>query len=721
MKLKKIALITAVSSCLLAASWLFLREPTLTTDAVGHGEVASLRAALAEWRQAYENSGGHSALLRLPLGYSKVLSHRHSRARGRLELNLADGRLSVHATGLEPGDYDVWLLDNRPAGQSAAPEPGDGLLQVGRFHAADGPARLETRLDAARLQGFTLDAVLVTDAGLAPASGTVIVGSPDLLQKLYFAERPGHTVAVGHLEGRPEASPLAFEFLLPKVARADGAGDLASVLGPLVAEGRRLFHKETFGGNGRTCGTCHREDHNFTIDPDYIKNLPQSDPLFVAENDPALAGLEDSNLLRKHALILTNIDGPGTDVFRSVPHTLALATSITSETIAAGGEFAADEQFANATGWGGDGAPGSGSLREFALGAIPQHMTRRLERRPGVDFRVPTSAELDALQAYLLSLGRDKDYPLWQLRFTDPLVEAGKLLFDTKQNPCSDGKEQTGNPARCSGGATPVLGQTGNCNGCHQNAGARSSTTKANPTRDTGIEQLKITPARLLKPDLSYDHGFGQAASLCGPKADQPCFGDGRFNTPPLIEAADTAPFFHNNAVSTLEEAIAMYNSDAFNNSPGALTSKMADRRVKLDASQVVAIASFLRAINVLENIRQSDRLDRQARALGNDAVAREIARLGYAENQDAIRVLKEGVLGTSWKAAQILERAAEFQRLALNARHRSLRNVFLQTALAKKKEARRLIARCDPNAPVPTTVTLPPAGFAYSCADLDL
>ena len=45
--------------------------------------------------------------------------------------------------------------------------------------------------------------------------------------------------------------------------------------------------------------------------------------------------------------------------------------------------------------------------------------------------------------------------------------------------------------------------------------------------------------------------------------------GVGRFNVPPLTEAADTAPFFHNNAIKTLEEAIAFYSSDEFFLSPG--------------------------------------------------------------------------------------------------------------------------------------------------------
>jgi cytochrome c peroxidase len=47
---------------------------------------------------------------------------------------------------------------------------------------------------------------------------------------------------------------------------------------PLVAKGRELFFKETFDGNGRTCGTCHRAEDNLTIDAAFIATLPSNDP-----------------------------------------------------------------------------------------------------------------------------------------------------------------------------------------------------------------------------------------------------------------------------------------------------------------------------------------------------------------------------------------------------------------------------------------------------------
>ncbi len=102
----------------------------------------------------------------------------------------------------------------------------------------------------------------------------------------------------------------------------------------LIAKGRDLFFNETFDGNGRTCGTCHREDNNFTIDPAFIATLPDDDPLFVAEFNPALKTLERPKLMREFGLILENQDGfndlANNFNLRGVPHTLAMRTSIDS-------------------------------------------------------------------------------------------------------------------------------------------------------------------------------------------------------------------------------------------------------------------------------------------------------------------------------------------------------------------------------------------------------
>src|SRR3546814_9251049 len=55
------------------------------------------------------------------------------------------------------------------------------------------------------------------------------------------------------------------------------------------------------------------------------------------------------------------------------------------------------------------------SLRSFATGAVIQHFTKTLNRIPGVDFRLPTDAELDALQAFQLSRSEEHTSELQSL------------------------------------------------------------------------------------------------------------------------------------------------------------------------------------------------------------------------------------------------------------------------------------------------------------------
>jgi cytochrome c553 len=676
--------------------WLW---PAPEAPFTGHGDPGSLGRTYQRWKTAYEARGG-ARRLRLDLTASGSLSGAAARAAGRAMLDLADGRLQVDAAGLpEDSAYEVWLLDHRAASGIKA-----GVLTGG----ARG-LRLRTILDRDRAHGFTLDAIVVVPSGREPGAGGLLQGSPSLFQRLYYGER-AWTVALAppgvHDAAGSAASAPTFAFLLPKAAHAAESRNPPAgerVLAALIARGRELFTRETFGGNGRTCATCHRPDNNHTIDPKYIARLPRTDPLFVAETNPALAELEKPALMRQFGLFMAHADGfDKPAVMRSVPHLLALSTSLDFETREAGGEFPEDSDFftehggrAQALGWSQDGAPENGSLRDFTKGAVRQHLPRSLNRIEGQDFRMPTEDELDAMEAYMLSLGRNSEINLAALKFKSPLVEKGKLLFDQKQNPVD-------------GGGQPVFGQSANCNGCHMNAGARSSTTAANPTRDTGVERMRDQLHRLADPSVPYDGGFGQRLQLdCGPDYDAACYGDGstdprgtrpaghgrlnRFNTPPLVEAADTGPFFHNNSIGTLEEAVAYYNTDAFNNSPGAFTAKGANRQTRIDSSQVQAVALFLRYINVLENIRSANQLAEKAMAASR-AKAKELVRLAAADTEDAVEVIREAVFIPHPDALARLELAQRFERLAMSSLTNGQRRKYLRKAVDLQNQARAAI-----------------------------
>ena len=382
----------------------------------------------------------------------------------------------------------------------------------------------------------------------------------------------------------------------------------------LVAEGERIFFYETFDGNGRTCGTCHRLEDNFGLSPAFIATLPPDDPLFIAEFDDNLdENFEKPVLMRRLGLILENQDGfgdlPSNFNMRGIPHTLALSTSITS----AGGPR---------TGWSGDGSPGDGSLRSFAVGAVIQHFPKTVNRLVGSDFRLPTDAELDALEAFQLSLGRQEELAL-PLDLRSPVASRGQEIFISRAQ--------------------------GKCNACHFNAGANGDPELFGPTAgnlnfNTGVEAMADQPADLVLPGNPEDDGFGVP-------------GNGEFNVPVLVEAADTPPFFHNNSVATLEGAIAFYNTPAFNDSSaGQLVQGATGSGIDLTSSQVDAVAAFLRVINALENVRASEALIGKGLAEAGDRA--EMARRASFEIADAMEVLNVQNLHPS--AVAWLEEAAE-------------------------------------------------------------
>lgn len=410
----------------------------------------------------------------------------------------------------------------------------------------------------------------------------------------------------------------------------------------LVAKGRQLFFSETFGGNGRTCGTCHPAENNFTIDPSFIARLPKNDPLFVAEFTPALSkNFENPRLMREFGLILENLDGfadlENKFVMRGVPHTLGMRVSIASPQ-------------GPRTGWSGDGAPGDGSLRSFAVGAVIQHFTKTLNRVPGVDFRLPTDAELDALEAFQLSLGRQQELTLpLPLKGVVPL--RGQAMF-----------------------LDPKLGK---CNFCHENAGANANLgagSLGNQNFDTGVEALPDRPARLTGEKVPADDGFGRP-------------GDRTFNTPSLVEAADTAPFFHDNSVATLEAAVGFYDGDSFNSSPaGKLLAGATGGGIELDATQIQAIASFLRVVNALDNIRSASGLFVRAGSVRLSQIDRDAdLAQAIADTRDAARVLREASLHSP--AVLLLEQAHRQGRKA--QRSWFSRDRHLHDALAHLSSAR--------------------------------
>jgi hypothetical protein len=409
-----------------------------------------------------------------------------------------------------------------------------------------------------------------------------------------------------------------------------------------VCVGADLFFRETFGGNGRTCATCHPVAHNMTIDPGFIASLPASDPLFVAETNPALAQLERPALMRQFGLILENVDGleaPTTKfVMRAVPHTFALATSVATLCPPTDGTACPPNQ---RTGWGGDGAPGLGTLRDFQTGAITQHYTNTLARVSGTDFVQATPAELDAILAFLGTIGRTSELDLPMVSLSDAGAEAGRVTFVASR-----------------------------CNGCHHNAGANNA-AGINRNFDTGVENARISGI-----GTPVDGGFGAGTALnhdTNGDGILDSIGNGTFNTPPLIEAADTGPWFHTNAFGpTIEDAIAFYTTSTFAASPSG-----GGVAIPFTATDVASVGRFLRVLNASMNCKLA--MARVGAAIAvlqgsngnhNSDVEETLASLALVEVSDALADLS-GVsnLGAA-SQAHLAAASSSLSTAATNASH---------------------------------------------------
>jgi cytochrome c peroxidase len=410
---------------------------------------------------------------------------------------------------------------------------------------------------------------------------------------------------------------------------------VAGLVSKEICAGADIFFRETFNGNGRTCGTCHPVANNTTLDVPFITQLHQSspnDPLFVFETNPNLAQLETSDLLN-FATILENVDGfqdpTHRFVSRSVSHLLSLATSIARDS-ADGTASPPLER----TGWGGDGV-GDGSLRAFLEGAVKQHFTKDLARRPNVDFRVPTTQEADLTRTFQLSLGRLNELNLEQVRIFDAQGEDGRQAFMDPQR--------------------------GRCNSCHFNAGANFQDTGKNRNLDNGIRfagSSNFLTLGTFGDILLADGGFG-GAELAQPNMDvvgigfNNGFGNATFSPPPLIEAADTAPFFHNafkafsNTPDDLEGAIRFYSFPAFGMSLGGqFLEQRFGSALNLEAGNAFAIARFLRILNGALNIDIAKQRLEAAKALANRFhdtradIQKRLLELAVVEIDDALQVL---------------------------------------------------------------------------------
>jgi cytochrome c peroxidase len=230
----------------------------------------------------------------------------------------------------------------------------------------------------------------------------------------------------------------------------------------------------------------------------------------------SVLGLEDPKRMRTSAalnfpqgrgLILENIDGfpPNAPVFRKSPHLLNL-----------------NQRF------GSFGLSGSvPDLQTFATGAVTQHFPRTLARNSGgsdPDFRLPTSDELAAMEAFM----RAQEFPAG----TDP------NKFDLNRFVITAAQQR---------GRAAFFGLA-KCSFCHSGTVFTDSALF-----NTGVVNQVINSA-------GVDNLPCEPSTACGTRT---------FSVRQLFNIANLGPFFHDGSAATLQDVIAFYNSSFFNTSPG--------------------------------------------------------------------------------------------------------------------------------------------------------
>ncbi len=253
------------------------------------------------------------------------------------------------------------------------------------------------------------------------------------------------------------------------------------------------------------------------------------------------------------------------------------------------------------------------SLRAFSLAAVKTHFTKSLNRVPGVDFRCPTSLELDELAAFQEYLGRRIELALKAGVPTDANDGDAANNFAAGTQVDASQPVISFNDATAETGKKIFLDGNAQCNLCHFNAGANEETGLVHapnvndpsapfPERNLNAKQLvdllrcaDVTgsPTTCMNAGTATAHGLNAlvapivlpqdpgdkvangpaslslANSDCNSGIDSGgntgCLSgglrEGAFNVQSLIEAARKKSFFHNGAFTTLEGAFSFYFS----------------------------------------------------------------------------------------------------------------------------------------------------------------
>ena len=331
-----------------------------------------------------------------------------------------------------------------------------------------------------------------------------------------------------------------------------GAEATALGQGNGVSQGKKLFESETFGGNGRTCRTCHSKTTG-TISPQDVQQLFKThpnDPLFVADGSDDGNGNGTTRIranatirmripLASNVKLAVNLAATNMTVFRGIPTTLN--TPAVDPILMLDGR--------------------QPDLLAQALGAILDHAQATIN---------PTLAELDRIREFELTNEffsspeirkfAESGVPPGLPQGNTPSEKRGRRFFEDEID-FVDAKH--GLCASCHAG--PMLNQTNLFSQIalgipvgtrFQNILVAELNVANNPVQEFIFNPGLPNERHVSSPDI------GRSAITGVTDLDDFTFSNfAAFKIPQLRGIRDTGPYFHDNSAKTLEDVLAHYKT----------------------------------------------------------------------------------------------------------------------------------------------------------------
>lgn len=361
--------------------------------------------------------------------------------------------------------------------------------------------------------------------------------------------------AVRHPGLAPKMSPDCNPALLPAPLAEECRASRLS-------EGKRLFDTETFGGNGRTCVTCHSPQTGTFSAADAQARFAANpnDPLFL--HDGSDNGIAGTTRIEKNATIRVTLPIPSHLILVGQPGVTELtfhrATPTTKNTPALDTRLMSDLR--------------DSTLVGQARGAIRGHAQSTIE---------PTALQLELIAEFQKTDSRFfSDQRLQQFaktgvppslpEGTTESEKRGRLFFvDQPFEP----PRSAGVCALCHSG--PMLNESnrfstrafGSPPGVRIfSAGVSERNVAGNPTYTFEIRDGFSSPTRVTTPDIGILMSDRTTSPILAQELPPPGSAPGLaffanfFKTPALWGVKDTAPYFHDNSAKDLDELLEHYN-----------------------------------------------------------------------------------------------------------------------------------------------------------------